>query len=146
MDAFPPMKSFFHDPLRGEAQSVPAFITFPSVKDKTWETAHPTKTCCQMLMMAEFGWFEKYQSAAARVHLLRSKDTNARVVPEEVMTEYEALKERWAARAVAILKMYFPKVSLQTHSLPSQFRSICLFILTGGRQNRVGRHQYSAHY
>ena len=57
---------------------MPAFITFPSCKDKKWEAEHPGRTSCQvryrgwrcvtivtasiiqMLFMAEYDWFKEY--------------------------------------------------------------------------------------
>ena len=58
-DAFQPIEAFFSNPL-GDNVDIPVFITFPSTKDQDWVKANPNKTSVQMLIMAEYSWFEKY--------------------------------------------------------------------------------------
>jgi len=105
-DAFPSLDDYFRNPLgvKGGFKGIPAFITFPGVKDKEWSKAHPGKTSCQMLMMAEHKWFAE---AAARSPAGKKTATGA---PER-SAEYEALKAEWKGRALEILFLYYPKVS-----------------------------------
>ena len=59
------MKSFFATPLTNDENdyiNIPTFITFPSLKDKAWSKSHPNKISCQMLIMADYRWFEHYQN------------------------------------------------------------------------------------
>ena len=104
-DAFPSLDDYFRNPLavKGGFKGIPAFITFPGVKDKEWSKAHPGKTSCQMLMMAEHKWFAE---AAARSPAGKKTATGA---PER-SAEYEALKAEWKERALEILFLYYPKV------------------------------------
>lgn len=85
------MKAFFNDPLSGSAGDLkaPTFITFPSEKEKGYAAAHPGKISCQMLIMAPYEWFERVKD-----------DTKA----------YQAMKQQWEERALAILYHYHPKV------------------------------------
>lgn len=103
------MKDFFDDPLAVCADAVPAFITFPSLKDLTWQRKHPTKVCCQMLMMAEYEWFEQYATAQRLASSSKTKN-NLNTAEQAMLTEYHALKGQWAARATQILLKYYPKV------------------------------------
>lgn len=109
-DGFGPMRSFFADPLAGPFEMMPAFITFPSIKDRAWSEleANKNKVCCQMLMMAEYSWFSKYRDAAAEAR----KQKQQQLVGETAVlaAEYEELKSKWAERAVSLLKMYYPQV------------------------------------
>jgi len=104
-DAFPSLEDYFRNPLKvkGGFKGIPAFITFPGVKDKEWSVAHPNKTSCQMLMMAEHAWFA--EAAAMTAGKLTAKGT-----PER-SAEYEALKAEWRDRALEILFLYYPKVN-----------------------------------
>ena len=104
-DAFPSLDDYFRNPLgvKGGFKGIPAFITFPGVKDKEWSKAHPNKTSCQMLMMAEHKWFAE---AAALGPQGKKTATGA---PER-SAEYEALKAEWKERALEILFLYYPKV------------------------------------
>lgn len=128
-DAFPALEEYFSNPLgtKGGFKGIPAFITFPGVKDKEWSKAHPDKTSCQMLMMAEHQWFrdaaarllqlsqqeerEAEREAASAQQGAGSAGRTGRTGNAPVRTAaYEALKEEWKARALEILFMYFPKV------------------------------------
>jgi hypothetical protein len=104
-DAFPALEDYFANPLatKGGFKGIPAFITFPGVKDKEWSKAHPDRTSCQMLMMAEHKWFAEIQQAAAQ--------SSAGGAPQRTEA-YLALKEQWKQSALEILFMYFPKVLL----------------------------------
>ena len=33
-------------------------ITFPSMKDRSWEEQHPDKITCQMLVVTNYDWFK----------------------------------------------------------------------------------------
>ncbi len=119
-DAFPSLEDYFRNPLKvkGGFKGIPAFITFPGVKDKEWSMAHPNKTSCQMLMMAEHAWFA--EAAAMTAGKLTAKGT-----PER-SAEYEALKAEWRDRALEILFLYYPKVG-ETIFVISRFCvQICL--------------------
>eukprot|EP00600_Ochromonadales_sp_CCMP1393_P012802 CAMPEP_0175004802 /NCGR_PEP_ID=MMETSP0005-20121125/4964_1 /TAXON_ID=420556 /ORGANISM="Ochromonas sp., Strain CCMP1393" /LENGTH=368 /DNA_ID=CAMNT_0016259985 /DNA_START=31 /DNA_END=1137 /DNA_ORIENTATION=+ len=99
-DGFPALEKYFEDPLAvtgGTAQGIPAFITFPGIKDKEWSAKNPNKTSCQILMMAEHKWFEKFAVSA-------SADSTSSEA------QYEALKEQWRQRALQLLTTYFPKI------------------------------------
>lgn len=114
-DAFPALEEYFADPLgtKGGFKGIPAFITFPGVKDKEWSKSHPGKTSCQMLMMAEHQWF---RDAADRLHQEAqqaqgaSKGSAKQGGAPVRSAAYEALKAEWKDRALEILFMYFPKV------------------------------------
>ena len=122
-DAFPCLDRYFSDPLglgtkTGTDMShhhhgMPAFITFPGVKDKEWAQRHPGKVSCQMLMMADHRWFRDCDNATAATasasavenkQALQANGTPAR------SAAYLALKEEWKSRALEILYMYYPKV------------------------------------
>jgi len=92
-DIFPKIQSFYQDPLSDD-QEPPCMITFGSTKDKGWAAKNPDKTCCQMLVMADWKWFEKY------------KDLPSGKRGEE----YEELKALWAKKCLRILFRFFPQV------------------------------------
>ena len=93
-DAFEPLARFFHEPLVGSAvKNMPVFITFPSLKDQEWSVKHPGKTSCQMLVMAEYSWFESFRGQT-------DKDRVA---------GYEELKKIWVDRCLEVFYVYFPK-------------------------------------
>lgn len=106
-DAFVPLKSYFNQPLPLPSSSssdedfqsallkVPAFITFPSMKDKAWGESHPGKISSQILMMADYSWFAKFSKFASSP---ASRDSE----------EYKNLKEQWKTAALTIFKKYFP--------------------------------------
>eukprot|EP00602_Paraphysomonas_sp_CaronLab_P009590 CAMPEP_0185019196 /NCGR_PEP_ID=MMETSP1103-20130426/1822_1 /TAXON_ID=36769 /ORGANISM="Paraphysomonas bandaiensis, Strain Caron Lab Isolate" /LENGTH=629 /DNA_ID=CAMNT_0027549385 /DNA_START=109 /DNA_END=1998 /DNA_ORIENTATION=- len=98
-DAFVPMRAYFESPLGDENTGylgIPTFITFPSVKDKEWSSSHPGRVSCQMLMMADYSWFERF------AHDMKSNRDHA-------VQEYENIKRAWARRAEQMLFHYFPK-------------------------------------
>ena len=60
-DIFEPLERFFNDPFSlTDEEGLPIMITFPSIKDQTYEAKHPGKLTCQMLVMAKWEWFEKW--------------------------------------------------------------------------------------
>jgi all-trans-retinol 13,14-reductase len=107
-DLFPKMKTYFADPL-GDRETgflnIPAFITFPSLKDKAWAKAHPGKLSCQMLMMADYSWFEPLQREINEAVSARDEKRWAAAVEQ-----LEQLKEQWKHRARQILLLYFPQL------------------------------------
>jgi hypothetical protein len=98
-DAFPSLEDYFANPLatKGGFRGIPAFITFPGVKDKEWSQAHPDRTSCQMLMMAEHKWFAEMQQAAAA-----AQSSVGGGAPQR-SEAYLALKEQWKQSALEIL-------------------------------------------
>ncbi len=90
-DAFPMINKYFEDPL-GDDVIIPAFITFPSVKENNSSSSN--KISCQMLLMANYEWFEKYKVSA--------DDTKNRI------DGYEEIKQKWKQKALAIFLKYFP--------------------------------------
>ena len=91
-DAFGPLRAYFDNPL-GTNDQLPAFITFPSIKDQKFNDKFPEKVSCQMLLMAEYDWFEKYKG-----------DTTM-----NRKQGYEEFKEQWKKRCLSIFLRYFPK-------------------------------------
>jgi len=69
-------------------------ITFPSLKDRAWGSKHPDMITCQMLVMAEFEWFKKYQH----------EESGKRC------EEYQKLKKIWEEKCLNILYKYYPKI------------------------------------
>ena len=108
-DAFGPMRDFFSSPLAGTSQDgflrTPTFITFPSLKDKQWSASHPHKISCQMLVMAEYGWFEEFARGMSEC-----AERGDAAGLEEWVGRYNARKEEWRQRAVQLLCHYYPKV------------------------------------
>lgn len=105
-DAFPMMESYFQNPLQ-ENGPVPAFITFPSLKDVSYHQSG-SKTSCQMLLMAEYDWFQEFspnndQSVAEHGYVMD--------ITERRLAGYNARKEQWKERCVNIFLRYFPKVN-----------------------------------
>ena len=92
-DCFNPIETFFNDPL-GENSRIPAFITFPSMKDKEWSLKHPGKVSCQMLVMSDYSWFENF----------KGNDSD-----NERLDGYKEIKEQWLAKCISIFLQYFPK-------------------------------------
>jgi phytoene dehydrogenase-like protein len=110
-DLFPKMKEYFSNPL-GDRESgylnIPTFITFPSLKDKAWSKAHPGKLSCQMLMMADYCWFEPFQWEINEA--VSARDEKRWAVAVEKL---EQLKEEWKHRARQVFLHYFPQ--LESH-------------------------------
>ena len=90
-DCFNPIETFFNDPL-GENSRTPAFITFPSMKDKEWSLKHPGKVSCQMLVMSDYSWFENFKG-----------------IENERLDGYKEIKEKWLRKCISIFLQYFPK-------------------------------------
>jgi all-trans-retinol 13,14-reductase len=101
MDAFEPIDAFFSRPLDVGPIGVPAFITFPSLKDKAWSSKHPHKVSCQILIMAHYDWFKKTPPASSSSSSSSSYFSSA---------QYDDLKDRWRRCVTDILLIYFPKV------------------------------------
>lgn len=93
-DAFGPMKRYFSSPT-SVGMDMPAFITFPSCKDKKWSQEHPGRVSCQMLFMAEYDWFKQFTGPD------RKSATAA---------QYNAIKDEWKASALKVFYKYYPKV------------------------------------
>ncbi len=101
-DSFEPMRRYFADPLN-VGTDMPAFITFPSCKDKKWESEHPGRVSCQMLFMADYSWFETFSGDVRHPNKAGS-------LPAAVK-DYAELKEEWKQKCLAVFFKYFPKVS-----------------------------------
>lgn len=102
------MREYFAEPLGDRTtgyKNIPTFITFPSLKDKTWSKSHPNKLSCQMLMMADYSWFEPYQREINEA--IAAKDGNRWKIAIE---KYEQYKAEWKHRAQQVLLHYFPKL------------------------------------
>jgi all-trans-retinol 13,14-reductase len=94
-DAFAPMRRYFSSPTN-VGMGMPAFITFPSCKDKKWSSEHPGRVSCQMLFMAEYDWFKQFTGPD------RKSATAA---------QYNSIKDEWKASALKVFYKYYPKVS-----------------------------------
>jgi len=91
-DMFVSFKRHWEDPIK-YPDDMPMFISFPSIKDRS--TQHSEKTTCQVLVMAEWKWFEKW-------HNNQSGNRGQ---------EYLAYKEKWREIAEKKLVQLFPKVA-----------------------------------
>lgn len=91
-DCFKPIELFFDDPLN-ENVRIPAFITFPSMKDKEWSLKHVGKVSCQILIMSDYSWFEKFKG----------------MNDNERLEGYQEIKNIWLERCIEIFLKYFPK-------------------------------------
>jgi all-trans-retinol 13,14-reductase len=92
-DCFSPLETYFESPISNDTR-MPAFITFPSTKDKKWSEKNPNKVSCQMLLMANYSWFEQY--FVSRNDMTRKEG-------------YNELKEIWKEKCLSIFLKYFPK-------------------------------------
>lgn len=103
-DAFGPLEVFFKDPL-GDGVEIPAFITFPSLKDQDWSRTNPNKTSVQILIMGEYSWFQKYigELKATKIVTKEGKPTR--------LEGYDELKKQWTEKCLVLFLKYFPKVS-----------------------------------
>eukprot|EP00009_Paramoeba_aestuarina_P002331 CAMPEP_0201522318 /NCGR_PEP_ID=MMETSP0161_2-20130828/16913_1 /ASSEMBLY_ACC=CAM_ASM_000251 /TAXON_ID=180227 /ORGANISM="Neoparamoeba aestuarina, Strain SoJaBio B1-5/56/2" /LENGTH=541 /DNA_ID=CAMNT_0047921129 /DNA_START=202 /DNA_END=1827 /DNA_ORIENTATION=+ len=90
-DIYQPIEDFFD-----KDSSLPfgVMITFPSMKDRSWEEQHPDQITCQMLVVTNYDWFKNY-----------SEQPSGR--REE---EYKAMKKGWENRCLELLYRFFPKV------------------------------------
>jgi len=91
-DMFASVRDFFSEPLHPDQEPM-AMITFPSLKDPTWEKRHPGTTTCQVLCLAEHAWFRDH----------------AGKVPRKRGEEYEAMKKEWGDRLLAVLLRFYPQ-------------------------------------
>lgn len=108
-DTFKPMRAYFANPLGDEETgylSIPTFITFPSLKDKQWSKSHPNKLSCQMLMMADYSWFESYKKEIDEA--IQSRDE---IRWKNAIKALELYKEAWKLRAKQLILDYFPVLS-----------------------------------
>lgn len=109
-DATKGIDDFMLDPLGVPIEMVPAGITFPSLKDGE---DHSNNGCeepyhtCQILIAADYAWFEH--------HMLKEtpqEAKGARHAPPHVtradQEAYDALKEQWRQRLLAVLHLRFP--------------------------------------
>ncbi len=98
-DLFGPMEEYFRDPLSQSWRKTPAFITFPSLKDQSYKFEStgqiPATTTCQMLLMADYEWFENFKGSSA----------------SEREAGYLRMKELWKQRCLEIFLHYFPKAA-----------------------------------
>ena len=77
-------------------QGIPLFITFPSLKDQTYETEHPGKFTCQILAMAKYEWFEKWEEEAAG----------------DRSVEYKKMKDKWKKVCLDGLHRFYPQLKV----------------------------------
>jgi all-trans-retinol 13,14-reductase len=86
------LHNFFKDP---EKNPLPvAYISFPSVKDPTWEERYPGRSTVEIITVAPYDWFEKWEHT--RWHKRGE--------------EYEATKERWSQRLLEQLYKVEPQL------------------------------------
>lgn len=70
------------------------YISFPSTKDPEWETRYPGKGTIEMITLAPYEWFAKWENARW----------------QHRGEEYEALKEYYAQRLLKELYRQFPQL------------------------------------
>jgi phytoene dehydrogenase-like protein len=113
-DALAGERAFFADPLGVPLTQIPAGITFPSVKgrdgyvpDKDVPQSECVHHSCQILVPAEWKWFEEYVPAKG------DDDESSRHAPPHVarrkQEEYDRIKERWSVRLLALFHQHYPK-------------------------------------
>ena len=89
------------------------YISFPSAKDPRWSERFPDKATIEVVTMAPYQWFERWQD---QPWLRRGE-------------EYEALKERFAQRMLAELYRQVPaiegKIDYHELSTPLSTRHFC---------------------
>lgn len=71
-----------------------AYISFPSAKDPAWEARHPDSATIEVLGLAPWEWFERWQGRPWR---RRGPD-------------YEALKDGFSRRLLEVLERHVPQV------------------------------------
>jgi len=91
-DCFTVLDEYFSNPLDDSKDVIPAFITFPSVKDQDYSFHHPNRVSCQMLLMVEYDWFQKYKGSS----------------PSQRKADYDSYKNLWRQRCLKIFLKYFP--------------------------------------
>jgi all-trans-retinol 13,14-reductase len=105
-DIFGPISEYFEDPMKSTGKNISAFITFPSLKDRSEAQQSSRQTSCQMLFIAPFEWFEKYLPKGEKgeeegsFHVYEGTDR---------LPGYESFKEEWKTRSLEILLKHFPK-------------------------------------
>ena len=97
-DHYPSLDNFFSNPDQCSSLETPAFITFPSVKDCKGHGKDASTTSCQILLMANYEWFERFKADI-------DGETDKRA------EGYAALKKKWADKAVELLLRYYPLCS-----------------------------------
>jgi len=102
-DMFQGIEDFFADPLGVPAADIPLMITFPSVKDRRFAAEKGKYQTCQVLAMAKFEWFSKYQGDNPWA---RNAPPN---VERNFQDEYDAYKQKWADRCVEALLIHYPQ-------------------------------------
>lgn len=106
-DIFQPLEDYFSDPLAKDSP-ISAFITFPSIKDSKFHEKNPSKTSCQILLLADYQWFYKYLPKEAQDDL--QKNSYATFIGNDRLKgEYEKLKKMWEEKCLAIFLKYYPK-------------------------------------
>uniref|UniRef100_A0A6U5ML35 Uncharacterized protein n=1 Tax=Calcidiscus leptoporus TaxID=127549 RepID=A0A6U5ML35_9EUKA len=105
-DVFGGIDAFMEAPLKVGVEGMPMGITFPSLKDASWEAKHPGTHCCQILVPISWAHFEKY-------YIEPSTCESSRHAPPHVgranQAEYDAIKREWEAKLVSALNHHFPK-------------------------------------
>jgi len=99
-DHYPSLDYFFAHPDQCSSLETPAFITFPSVKDCKGHGKDASTTSCQILLMANYEWFERFKAE-------EKEDGQA----DKRAEGYAALKKMWADKAVELLLRYYPLCS-----------------------------------
>ncbi len=86
------VKNYLNDP---ENNPLPvAYISFPSAKDPKWEEKYPNKSTIEIITLAPFEWFEKWDGTRWKK---RGED-------------YDTLKEKWAQRLLEQLYKVEPQL------------------------------------
>jgi len=80
-DMFGPLEKFFSDPLAHDP--LPAMITFPSLKDRLWETKHSDKMSCQILVMADHAWYITVPLSTKYVLYTQTGSRSLKTCPQE---------------------------------------------------------------
>ena len=104
-DIFPALEEYFQDPLKKDCP-ISAFISFPSLKDITHKDKE--KTSCQILIMAEYDWFVPFVNKKDNANGNNGYEMKDSADRKE---GYDAVKEMWKERCVAIFLKYFPKAA-----------------------------------
>ena len=69
-------------------------ITFPSLKDRSFQKKYPNRLTCQILVLGEHEWFEEYEE-----------------LPCGNRGEaYESLKGKWISRLTKVFKKFYPEL------------------------------------
>jgi len=94
-DIFEPLERYFEDPFSTtDKEGIPLFITFPSIKDQAYEAEHPGKLTCQILAMAKYEWFEKWEEESAG----------------DRGEEYNKMKDKWKKLCLDGLFRFYPQL------------------------------------